>query len=57
MYVDKGEKWYSFWLFNLPVVMVTHPDTAKEILRSSEPKSHGILGYGGLMPWLGKVEF
>lgn len=53
LYVDKGEKWYKFWLFNLPVVMVTHPDTAKEILRSSEPKSHGILGYGGLMPWLG----
>ncbi|KAJ8312895.1 hypothetical protein KUTeg_010268 [Tegillarca granosa] len=51
---EKGVKMYVFWLFNLPIVMVTHPDTAKDIMKSTEPKSLDLLGYGGLLPWLGQ---
>ncbi|KAJ8313006.1 hypothetical protein KUTeg_010379 [Tegillarca granosa] len=53
-FIDAGEKCYIFWLFfNNPIVVVAHPDTAREILKSSEPKV--ITGaYGFLIPWLGE---
>ena len=45
-----------FWFGPLqPTVMVTHPDTIKVILRSTEPKQMiGGAAYALFKPWLGK---
>lgn len=37
-----------------PQLYLSHPDSAKEVLRSSEPKPLNIPGYGTLLPWLGR---
>ena len=37
----------------MPKVVVVHPETCKQILRSTEPKSVNGIGYEFLRPWLG----
>ncbi|XP_033731538.1 cytochrome P450 4F4-like, partial [Pecten maximus] len=45
----------SFWImFFFPLIFVCHPETAKTLLKSSEPKSKRVGGaYYPLMDWLG----
>lgn len=48
----------SAWMmFFYPVFTTCHPDTAKVLFKSSEPKSKYSLGgpYRMLLPWLGKA--
>ncbi|XP_059148816.1 cytochrome P450 4A25-like [Physella acuta] len=39
------------WMLHTPMVMVTHPDTVKVVLKSSEPKGKRI--YNLIRPWVG----
>ncbi|KAJ8313005.1 hypothetical protein KUTeg_010378 [Tegillarca granosa] len=56
-YIDLGfyhihhnpDVWPDPW----PVLIVGHPDTARDIMKSSEPKPQGIPGYGFLKHWIG----
>lgn len=51
-----GTKMTSAWMmFFFPVFTVCHPDTAKVLFKSSEPKPKYSLGgsYRMLLPWLG----
>ena len=53
-----GAKITAAWMmFFYPVFAVCHPDTAKVLLKSSEPKSKYSLGapYRAGIPWLGKT--
>ncbi|XP_069136023.1 cytochrome P450 4A24-like [Argopecten irradians] len=45
----------SFWImFMFPLIFVCHPETAKVVLKSSEPKSKRVGGaYYPLLDWLG----
>jgi hypothetical protein len=54
-FVEEHGRCYVFWLgFMRPVLTLVHPDTAKVILRSLEPKAKGGAGYEFLLPWLGE---
>ena len=53
-----GAKITAAWMmFFYPVFAVCHPDTAKVLLKSSEPKSKYSVGapYRASIPWLGKT--
>ncbi|CAC5419293.1 CYP4B1 [Mytilus coruscus] len=53
--VQKREKIYVFWLsMFFPTVMLAHPDTIKEVMRSNSPKPTVGPGYPFLVPWLGQ---
>lgn len=52
--VQKKVKIYVFWLSTFfPTVMLAHPDTIKEVMRSNSPKPTVGPGYPFLVPWLG----
>jgi len=57
-FVDKGHKAYVMWITVFcPIVITTHPDTAKQMMRSTEPKGNSkISGYKFLRPWLGEYK-
>ncbi|VDI00752.1 cytochrome P450, family 4, subfamily B, polypeptide 1 [Mytilus galloprovincialis] len=53
--VQKKVKIYVFWLSTFfPTVMLAHPDTIKEVMRSNSPKPTVGPGYPFLVPWLGQ---
>jgi hypothetical protein len=52
-------KLLSGWvMFFYPIFATCHPDTAKVLLKSSEPKTKYNLGgaYRMLLPWLGMLK-
>ena len=54
-FIQKGHnKLYVFWLFRFqPVVILSHPDTIKMVMRTNAPKTIFGPGYPFLIPWLG----
>ena len=58
-FVDKGDKMYTMWIFFFkPIIVVTHPDTVKALLRAGELKPKGKMdGFHFLKPWLGRLTY
>ena len=52
-----GNRVYKFWFGPFrPNAVLVHPDTAKHILKTAEPKTMKDKGgYTMLVPWLGKL--
>ena len=63
---DEGIRWFHEWTVKYPkaltiwigpfrpMLITYHPDTCKQVLRSTEPKQvSGLGGYNLLRPWLG----
>ena len=49
-----GAKIHTVWIYFLyPIYSLNHPDTAKQLLKSTAPKGSGS-GYLLLKPWIGK---
>ena len=50
-----GKKFFQFWVGPfLPIISLCHPDLAKVIMKSSEPKMTNNTGnYSVFSPWLG----
>lgn len=53
-FAEDGHKAYVWWIGPLRCIIgCLHPDNAKVLLRSSEPKARGGGGYEFLKPWIG----
>ncbi|KAK6189675.1 hypothetical protein SNE40_001678 [Patella caerulea] len=49
-----GHKVILYWFGPYrPVLATVHPETVKVILKSTAPKSKGLVGYSLVVPWLG----
>lgn len=55
-YIQKRrEKLYVFWLSCFqPIVILSHPDVIKLVMRTNAPKTMFGPGYPFLIPWLGR---
>ncbi|XP_033735423.1 leukotriene-B4 omega-hydroxylase 3-like [Pecten maximus] len=52
--VKRFPRFYRLWIGPKPVIMLTHPDTIKILLKTAEPKTVGFGGaYRHGRPWLG----
>jgi hypothetical protein len=53
----RREKLYVIWLSCFqPIVILSHPDAVKLVMRTNAPKTMLGPGYPFLIPWLGRYK-